>query len=326
VSFVTLPTGSYPASHGIIGAGAIRDQHWNRVAMGDETNPENGHETLDRVAYGPRYEPEVLGSRKLAHFYKQELSRELLEQSMKIFRQHKPNLTIINLGSADYAAHSFGPDTPEYRETLSYQDGLIASLLAELDTLKIRDRTAILISADHGFSHVDGRNVVAPVLPKREPQVDTLSALNIEHMVTNTGGTSMGLYIRDKARVEEAAAAIRKQPWFEAMYCEDPKLECDKSLSDLRAYFPGRSPDLMVDIDDDATLNFPRSWNHGSLRLSDMRIPLVLSGAGIAKGARFGKASLVDVAPTVVKLLGLPGTVLKPDGRVLTEALAPSAP
>ena len=42
----------------------------------------------------------------------------------------------------------------------------------------------------------------------------------------------------------------------------------------------------------------------------------------MARGVVGGKASLVDVAPTVLRLLGLPGTVLRPDGRVLEEALA----
>ena len=79
----------------------------------------------------------------------------------------------------------------------------------------------------------------------------------------------------------------------------------------------------MVDLDDDVSLNYPQPGQHGSLRESDMRIPLILSGAGVARGRVLGKASLVDVAPTVVRLLGLPQKVLRPDGRVLDEALAP---
>jgi arylsulfatase A-like enzyme len=78
----------------------------------------------------------------------------------------------------------------------------------------------------------------------------------------------------------------------------------------------------MVDLDDDATLNFPQPGQHGTHRTNDMRIPLVFSGAGVTRGVVGGKASLVDVAPTVLRLLGLPATVLRPDGHVLEEALA----
>ena len=140
--------------------------------------------------------------------------------------------------------------------------------------------------------------------------------------MTNTGGASMGVYIRDKARVAEAVGLLRREPWVESIYCEPAPAHCDVSLSSLHSYFPGRSPDLMVDLDDDATLNFPQPGQHGTHRPSDMRIPLVFSGAGVARGAVGGKASLVDVAPTVLRLLGLPATVLRPDGHVLEEALA----
>jgi hypothetical protein len=64
---------------------------------------------------------------------------------------------------------------------------------------------------------------------------------------------------------------------------------------------------------------------HGSLRGNDMHIPLILSGAGIARGRVLGKAGLVDVAPTVLRLLGISPQVMAPDGRPLLEALASGA-
>jgi hypothetical protein len=153
--------------------------------------------------------------------------------------------------------------------------------------------------------------------------VEALDARGIENYVTNTGGTSMGVYVRDKARVREAVAALRREPWCESIYCEDAAAGCDRSLTSFRALFPGRSPDLMVDLDDDAALNFPNPGQHGSARPQDRRIPLVFSGAGVAAGRTAGKASLADVAPTVLRLLGVPAAKLRPDGRVLEEALVP---
>jgi arylsulfatase A-like enzyme len=227
---------------------------------------------------------------------------------------------VLNLGSADYVAHAWGPNTPEYRQTIEFLDGLVGRFLQVLEEIGIRDRTAIIVSADHGFTH-GGSSLhdAVPTAPGYE--VAALTALGIEHVVTNTGGTSMGLYVRDKRRVAEAAAALRQQPWTDAIYCEDAAARCDRSLQSLKAHFPGRSPDLMVDLDDEVTVNRPVTGNHGSLRDIDMQIPLILSGAGIARGVTAGKAELVDVAPTVARLLGLRATLLQPDGRVLTEAL-----
>jgi predicted AlkP superfamily pyrophosphatase or phosphodiesterase len=360
VGFVTLPTGAYPDSHGIIGGDSYKDAAWQTVSLGESKDPipaqalclrptmfeeasaagltslyagQKGYElvgargatwtinatlTADRRAYASRYEPEVLGSRALAAHYKQRLSRDLLDLVLPIVRERRPNLAIINLGSVDYAGHSFGPQSAEYLETIEYTDGLIADFLSMIDTMGIRGRTAIVLTADHGFSDVDGRRVVAPVA---RPTVDALAARGIEHFVTNTGGTSMAIYIRDKSRIVEAAAALRAEPWTESMFCEHVEARCDRRLSELRAHVPGRSPDFLVDLDDDATLNFPRPGNHGSLRDTDMRIPLVFSGAGVREGAVAGRAGLVDVAPTVLRLLGLKQTVLRPDGHVLEEAL-----
>jgi arylsulfatase A-like enzyme len=131
----------------------------------------------------------------------------------------------------------------------------------------------------------------------------------------------MGVYVRDKGRVAEAASLLRGEPWCEAIYCEDGRAGCDRTLRDLRSYFAGRSPDLMVDLDDDAALNYAQPGQHGSLREFDMRIPLILSGAGVAHGRVLGKASLVDVAPTALHLLGISPRLLQADGRVLDEAL-----
>ena len=361
VSFVTLPTGAYPGHHGIIGGDDAKDAQWRTIPMGNDdpiaaqslvarhtifeeataagltslyaamkgyelvgargaTWTINGKNTLDRVAWEHRYVADVGGSSDLAAGYKLALSRQLLDQVLEVVRKHRPNLVVMNLGSVDYTGHAFGPRSPRYQAAIEFVDGLVGDLLRELERLGLREGTAFVVSADHGFSDVDGTR---PVTADAEKEgLPPLKAAGIEHFAVNTGGASVGVYIRDKARVAEAAGILRRASWCEAIYCEDARAGCDRSLHDLGSYFPDRSPDLMVDIDDDATLDHqPQPGQHGSLRDSDMRIPLILSGAGIARGLVLGKASLIDVAPTALRLLGLKPTVMKPDGRILEEAL-----
>lgn len=283
----------------------------------------NGHLTIDRTVYAAGYETAVGGSTELAVGYKHLMSRQLLDQVLQVFRKERPNVVVMNLGSADYTGHTFGPETPQYRQTLEFLDSLIGDLLRTLDEMQLRERTTVIVSADHGFSHGDGQTLAAPP-SSGAPQVAALTALGIEHYVSNTGGTSMGVYLRDKQRVAAAAAAIRREPWTQALYCEEPSASCDRTLRELRAFFPGRSPDLMVDLDDEATVNRAVTGNHGSLRHNDMQIPLILSGAGVAPGFIGGTAELVDVAPTIARLLGLTPHLMQPDGRVLEEALVPA--
>jgi hypothetical protein len=62
------------------------------------------------------------------------------------------------------------------------------------------------------------------------------------------------------------------------------------------------------------------SGYHGYINEPLMNAVFVASGRGIKKGARVGMIENVDVAPTVMRLLGkeLPGS----DGKVLTEIIA----
>jgi serine beta-lactamase-like protein LACTB, mitochondrial len=361
VAFVSLPTGAHPGSHGIIGGEAFKDAEWNWVSLGGANPAEahgmvarptifeeataagltslyaaskgyelvgargatwtiDGSKTADRMAYATRYQPAVAGSGELAFFNTVRLTRDLFDQTVALIREQRPNLVVLNLAAGDYAGHTWGPHSSEYRRAFELIDGLVGELLAALGDLGIRDRTTLIVSADHGFTAVEsgrlvaergGGNLVMPLLTER----------GIEHAATNTGGTSLALYVRDKTRVPQVADLLRAQPWLGGLYCEVPEARCDRTLRELKAYFPGRSPDLMVDLDDDANVNNPNAGGHGSLRPGDMRIPLVLSGAGVARGRIEGEGSLVDVAPTIVRLLGLPGTHLKPDGQVLEAAL-----
>lgn len=357
VAFVSLPTGAYPASHGIVGGTDFKDASWRSVPLGDAANPEkqqalcvrptifeelkaagltslyaamkgyelvgargatwtiNGGTIFDPRAWESRYEPQANGSSRLALWYKMLLSRRLLDETLPLIRQHRPNFVILNLGSADYAAHSFGPETPEYRITIEFVDALVGELVKAIDDLGLRSRTAFVVSADHGFSQIHPTVVIAPFA---NPTVQPLVDRGIENFVSDTGGTSMGVYLRDKSKLKEAVEILRQQPWFEAIYCENREARCDRSLTELKAYFPGRSPDLMVDLDGDASLSRSRPGAHGSLRSQDMEIPLIFSGAGVATGVR-SRASLVDIAPTALKLLGIQSTLLRPDGRALDE-------
>ena len=94
----------------------------------------------------------------------------------------------------------------------------------------------------------------------------------------------------------------------------------------LRSFFadPDRSPDLAV-------VHTPRHHfpaegghvgEHGSLDVIQSRAPLILSGAGVARhGYVDGWARLVDVAPTLATLAGVPaGDLVDADGEPLDGA------
>jgi arylsulfatase A-like enzyme len=63
--------------------------------------------------------------------------------------------------------------------------------------------------------------------------------------------------------------------------------------------------------------------DHGAGTRLDLTIPWIASGAGIRKGHKIGTpVSLIDTAPTLAHLLGLPQPQ-EWEGQVIEEALAP---
>ncbi|MGH9261884.1 MAG: hypothetical protein ACRD08_18655, partial [Acidimicrobiales bacterium] len=62
---------------------------------------------------------------------------------------------------------------------------------------------------------------------------------------------------------------------------------------------------------------------HGSPHDADAAVPLLLMGPGVRAGRYPARVGVVDLAPTLARLLDVPP--LEPlDGRVLTEALQPT--
>lgn len=113
----------------------------------------------------------------------------------------------------------------------------------------------------------------------------------------------------------------------EARY-RDEVAEADRQIARLIAALADRQPSTLIVATSDHGEAF---GEHGEISHSvfvydtTLRIPLVVAGPGVKPGARIDRGvSLVDVAPTVVKMLGLPA--MDADGIDLSAALAGTEP
>jgi predicted AlkP superfamily pyrophosphatase or phosphodiesterase len=61
-----------------------------------------------------------------------------------------PDLVLVNFKTADFVAHSYGPDSPELRETLAELDRQFGRLVESLER-KAPGRSLIALTADHGM-------------------------------------------------------------------------------------------------------------------------------------------------------------------------------
>jgi predicted AlkP superfamily pyrophosphatase or phosphodiesterase len=61
-----------------------------------------------------------------------------------------PDLVLVNLKTADFVGHQYGPDSPELRETLAELDRQFGRLLEAVER-KAAGRYLIAVTADHGM-------------------------------------------------------------------------------------------------------------------------------------------------------------------------------
>jgi predicted AlkP superfamily pyrophosphatase or phosphodiesterase len=73
-----------------------------------------------------------------------------MRQAVEYLRVKKPTLMFIHLDHVDHAGHEFGHGTDKYYEAVAAADYLIGELLAVLEKEGLRDKTMLLVTADHG--------------------------------------------------------------------------------------------------------------------------------------------------------------------------------
>ena len=77
---------------------------------------------------------------------------DIAAEAVRILREHQPEVMFVHLPSVDNAGHKYGWSSPQQMAALAGVDGAVAQLLVALDDQKLREQTAVLITADHGGS------------------------------------------------------------------------------------------------------------------------------------------------------------------------------
>lgn len=77
---------------------------------------------------------------------------DVIEQALKLLREHRPVVFVVHLPSVDNVGHSIGWGTPEQISAIEQADEGIGKLLSALNELGLADQTAVIITADHGGS------------------------------------------------------------------------------------------------------------------------------------------------------------------------------
>jgi len=254
-----------------------------------------------------------------------------------LLRQRPPNLTLVHLLVTDSLQHKYGPRSPAAYTAIALADAHVAEILRAVDAAGLRERTTVLVAADHGFE--TALKIVNPNIAFRKAGLletaSTPNFLKARAQIISEGGIAM-VYLTnpdtrndDRSKVmelmrsQEGVAEILTPDTFAALGLpgptENPHM-CDLILAASEGYAFGneaRGEDVVTEV----TLAAGNQGHHGFLsRNPKMNASFIAWGRRIKPGVNLGIIDNVDVAPTLAKLFGQ--SLTDADGRVLTEMLA----
>ena len=220
---------------------------------------------------------------------------EITDLAAKAVREWEPHFLMVVFYVADTMGHVFGPEAEETLFAIEQMDTMTARLLDAYAEKGLLDRTVVTVLADHGMARVD--EVVDPGFVERVGALPHGRLALVPHALTGHLFDGLG-----------------NDPRVEDIYGRD-------DLTLLGAWGP-QWGEHVIELREGLMFPHPRELRgyHGAWSNAEQHIPLIISGAGIRAGAELGTCELIDIAPTLARLLGgeIPESA---DGRVLWEIL-----
>ena len=262
-----------------------------------------------------------------------------LERAFQVLTEYvvpelDPAVTVFWSNEPDSTQHATGVGSEISERSLAVADLQLGKLLAWLkDTGRDRS-TDVFVISDHGYS------TVSEVIDVRTLVVEAgfPSGSGEGRVVAAANGNSALFYVGngDRATGDRLAAWLMGQPWCGPIVASEPMGSIPGTLPAVLVGLEGeRTPDLVMSFAWDSRPNVagyaghsfsagvepPGHGNHGSMSRHEQQCVLVASGPSFKDRLVVESPSgNVDLAPTVLKVLGMYGGELM-DGRILDEAL-----
>jgi len=264
------PLWSIAARHGVVSAAF----HW----IGSEGPWRNGH--------GPRYWRPFDAATPESEKVDQILAWLDIEQSAR-----RPRLITSWFRGADGAAHRFGPGSKQVHAALRSQDRALERLVKGLESRGVLEAGTLLVVSDHGMAAVH-RHI--------DLKAEFREA-GLEASVFGGGGIATVAVPGGAARADRVAAvarshdliAIRPGSDSEGLPLDNPRFGDLVVLAPLGTAISSRGGP-------------PMRGSHGYLPTEpSMGALLIAAGRGVRPGTVLGTVRTIDVAPTVLALLGI---------------------
>ncbi len=277
-----------------------------------------------------------------------------VDWSMDVLREYvlpelKPALVLTWMTEPDHIQHAFGPGAPESIAAIRNDDRQIGLLLQKLDALGMRAATNIVVVSDHGFS----RTVHTVNVGRALVDAGLVAPAESGDVIIASSGQAIALHVRDRepGRIRAVVEFLQRQPWCGVVFtaarsggeAHEGSVAGTFALEYVHLGGHARSPDIVFTfpwssapnrygvrgadyaqtvsgktgpVDTDAA-------GHGGIGPWTVRNTMLAWGPDFKRGALVRTpTSNVDVAPTLMHLLGVTAGQPAMDGRPLLEAFA----
>jgi predicted AlkP superfamily pyrophosphatase or phosphodiesterase len=253
----------------------------------------------------------------------------------QIIKQHKPNFLALHLVCLDSFEHSNGRQVPEAYWAANDSDNRVADIVRATEEAGIRDKTAFIITTDHGFVTFT-RSINANAALRKEGLVKSVMGKSLapdSQVFAMAEGGACFVYVLDAANrdslLKQITPSLAKLEGVEGVV---ESKDFETKLHHVTAAQDSREPDLVLLAADGYTFtdsladteviipNDPPKGAHGHFQLDpNLYGGFVMSGAGVQQGVVLEEMKNIDVTPTMAKLLGI--SFHNADGRVLSDGL-----
>jgi len=334
----SMITGSPPADHGV-----TSDYSFDRESASQSKGPrksakEIGTETIFDVARREKLVVAAVGFPLTADaaiiFNQPDVAEDFVKatSAADIIEKRRPSLLLVNFTSFDDAQRRYGLLSAESLKAMEAIDGLVKKIVDATESARMTEETTFILVSDSGASKVEKEFNPNVLLAKKGWLTsDGHRRITSWRAVAQSFGGSAAVFVQDPKdedfihEVETFFTQLAEKPdspiWRIITRREATKLGADPRVAlylDAAPFYAITAKTTGSSITN-LTRGVDRTARGYAPSRVEMRALFVIAGKGIKSGVQTPYARLIDIAPTVARLLGLEMKTAR--GRVISEVI-----
>jgi len=245
-------------------------------------------------------------------------------------KSKKPHLTLIHLCDLDNAKHTSRVESPEIKASLQRMDRRVGEIMDAVEEAGMTEKTVFILLGDHGQFSIDVNVHLNNLLRDEGLIYEEKGEWKWRAYLQTTGGNAF-LHLKEGDREAETKAlevlnkaAGQEEYGIQTIY-NRKDLDDFKSVPDIKYVVEARAGfNIDETLSEETIENYREKGilyaNHGYAPDKEgYKCLFFACGPGIREQNDLGPIEMVDIAPTIAGLLGLP--FYDCDGVSLTSAL-----